>query len=505
MTFLDGSTVRIVVEDEVHVQLQGLPPDVARDLEERLSVFVPSAVHTPRYVMGLWDGRVRFFESRTSRTYLTLMPDVVPVLRAAGLRPIVEDRRKQWDFCFGRVDAEWFARRGVVWPAGHAMGGEPVVLRDHQVEAISRALAFERGVVRLPTGSGKTLVAAALCTQASAYGRVWTLVPGSDLVRQTSATYEVVGLEPAVADGPGFDWSTPRCVVTTWQKLWSDHRSRNLDVPEDLVALIVDEVHTVRANVLRTLLGRVLRGVPLRWGLTATLPAERHDVLSVVAHVGPVVGEIGIVPLQESGVLADVDLLSVRLNVTGWPRAWEGIRERCANDSVAMDAIATVCRVLSERGSVLCLVERLESVAAVLHLVPEAVGVTGSVSKRRRGEIWKLAETSPGTVVVATYGVASTGIDVPSLAGVVLWDAGRSPIRTLQSIGRGMRRTQDKRTVTIVDIWPGTRQHARHWRERSRLYESSGLRVHYRRCDPREVEATVRWWLQGMEESGCAS
>ena len=82
---------------------------------------------------------------------------------------------------------------------------------------------------------------------------------------------------------------------------------------EGVTAVIVDETHSAKADVLKNILTRNLRNAPIRWGLTGTIPKEDYEFASILASIGPVVGSVSAHELQEKGVLSSchIDILQL--------------------------------------------------------------------------------------------------------------------------------------------------------------------------------------------------
>ena len=75
--------------------------------------------------------------------------------------------------------------------------------------------------------------------------------------------------------------------------------------------------------------------------------------------------------------------------------------------------------------------------------------------------------------MVATFGVASTGITIPRIFNVVIIEPGKSFVRTIQSIGRGLRKAKDKDSVMIYDICGTNKYSSKHVLERLRYYKEA--------------------------------
>ena len=174
------------IVDEVNCRFHNLDITTRRKLVDEVSFFLPYAFHTPAYKLGRWDGKVRFCDVG-ARTYINLLDRLLPIVQNAGYDVELVDNREDHVFEFEKVDANTFAHK--TWPEGHICAGEPVILRDYQVEIINEFLANPQGIQEISTGAGKTLVTAALSNLIEPYGRSIVIVPSRQLVEQTEADY----------------------------------------------------------------------------------------------------------------------------------------------------------------------------------------------------------------------------------------------------------------------------------------------------------------------------
>ena len=153
----------------------------------------------PSVRLGRWNGKTSYFALGGS-TYINLLPEILPLLDQAGYDIELDDQREySTTFNFTQVSEETFKHK--VWPAKHPMAGQPVVLRDYQIEIINRFLENPQCIQEVATGAGKTLTTAALSLSVEQYGRSIVIVPNKDLVRQTEADYINLGLDVGVYFG----------------------------------------------------------------------------------------------------------------------------------------------------------------------------------------------------------------------------------------------------------------------------------------------------------------
>ena len=277
-------TVKLEIRDEVNVKFVGLDVKTRRKISDAVKFFLPYAYHMPAYKLGRWDGCVRFCDIG-GRTYMNLLDQLLPIVTTEGYQVEVEDHRQQWEFNFENVEATSYD--DVCWPDKHPSAGLPIILRDYQVEVINRFLNNPQCLQEVATGAGKTLITAVLSNKCEPYGRTIVIVPNKDLVVQTERDYKNLGLDVGVLYGDRKEYDKTH-TICTWQSLAvlekktkAGEAEVDLDVfLDNVVCIMVDEVHKAKADVLRNLLSGPFRHVPIRWGLTGTIPKEEHEAVT---------------------------------------------------------------------------------------------------------------------------------------------------------------------------------------------------------------------------------
>ena len=291
--------VKLIIKDEVNVKLEGLDVSVRKKLVDKFKYEIPGARYQPAVRLGRWDGKVPFFNLGGS-TYINLLPEILPILENLNYDVELEDQRDYSTlFEFDEIREDTFADK--TWPKGHPREGEPIYLRDYQPEILNRFLQNRHSVQEVATGAGKTIMTAALSRSVEKYGRSIVIVPNKSLVTQTEADYKNLGLDVGVYFGDRKEIGRTH-TICTWQSLnimLKNTKSGDAEVEigdfiEGVVCIMVDEVHMAKADALKTLLTSVFAHIPIRWGLTGTIPKEDHAKISILCSLGPVVGKLRI-------------------------------------------------------------------------------------------------------------------------------------------------------------------------------------------------------------------
>ena len=470
-------TIKLIIKDHVNCQFVGLPPGVRRELSKTLECFLPEARYSPQYKMGRWDGKITFCSEVSSETYINCLDTLLPVLlKYYDSEEIeIEDRRVFEDFKFEEIDK--FFLSDTYWPDGHPLAGEPIILSDEQVFAINNYLNNNTGIQSLPTGLGKTIITACLSKIVEAYGRSIVIVPSKSLVTQTEQDYKNVGLDVGVFYGDRKEVFHQH-IITTWQSLSSLMKSGQTsegitmaDILEDMKVVICDETHSAKGKELQKILLGPFKNIQLRWGMTGTVPKEKHNRLYVTTALGELIGQVKASVLQDKGILAKchVNILEVADRVE-----YADYREEklyLTTNEQRLDWLAYFAKNLAhDTGNVLLLVENIETGKYLQNLIENSEFVHGITKNEKRAETYKDINKQDNRVLIATYGVAAVGININRLFNVILVEPGKSFIRVIQSIGRGIRVAADKSYVDIWDFTSDSKFSKRHCNKRKEYY-----------------------------------
>lgn len=472
------TTCKLIIEDEVNIKLEGLDVKVRRKIANSLKFEVPYARYSPQKKLGRWDGKVSFF-GVGGTGYINHLDQICKILEENDVKiSQIEDRRTDYCINFEPISEDFWG--DTKWPAGHPIEGEPIRLRDYQVEVVNNFLKNPQALQEVPTGSGKTIITATLSKIVEPYGRSLIIVPNKSLVVQTEEDFNNCNLDVGVYFGDRKELNKTH-TICTWQSLSVlDKRNKSgeevLSLAEFLdgvSTVIVDECHGAKADILKKLLTQNLKNAPIRWGLTGTIPKESFEFESLHAALGPVIKNITAKELQEKGVLSNCHVNICQLIDTQSFRDYQAELKYLVTNPSRIEYVAKLVNNVKNEGNTLVLVDRIAAGELLQEHIDDSVFVKGDVKLNDRKNAYDDINEGYNKVVIATYGVASVGINIPRIFNLVLLEPGKSFVRVIQSIGRGVRKSHDKDFVNIWDITSTCKYAKRHLSQRKKWYKEA--------------------------------
>jgi superfamily II DNA or RNA helicase len=335
-----------------------------------------------------------------------------------------------------------------------------------------------------------TLITAVLSHRCEPYGRSVVIVPSKSLVTQTESDYRNMGLDVGVYFGDRKEHGHLH-TICTWQSLNNLVKgSKNGDVDvtmaeflEGVVCVIVDEAHGAKGNELKNILTTAMAHIPIRWGLTGTIPKEDFEFYALRCSIGEVVNRISASELQDRGVLADCHINIRQMVEHGDYKTYQSELKYLLEDQDRMSFIASDISRIRGTGNTLVLVDRVSAGQSLASMIPDAVFVNGGTRGDVRQGHYAEVATSDDKVIVATYGVAAVGINIVRLHNLVLIEPGKSFIRVIQSIGRGLRKGLDKDRVEIYDFASTCKWSKKHLAARKKYYKEAQYEFSVTRVD----------------------
>lgn len=497
--------VKIRILNEVYMMVVGLHGRDQQTLYEKFGVFAPNYFFAPTFKLGRWDGKIRYFH-KDGKTFLYLIEEILPLLKRMGYAVTIEDNRQPVVACPRPITGDIFSN------VMHLDTGKPIVLRVDQVQGVNSLIEHGNGICVAGTGCGKTLMCAALAKSFdNEQIKTLTIVPDSTLIKQTRRDYEHVGLDTGEYSGSEKTLDHQH-VVSTWQAL-----KNNPNVVLRFGMIIVDECHGLKGNVLTSILTEHAARIPHRFGFTGTLPDNDADKTAVHVAVGPVRHSMSAHELIEQGILSSLDINMIRLHEDLNSQYEEFCKNECIGEPPSYDefkrsyfpdfssekaylqrnterlewiADLLLTKQDAKQGNVLCLVDSIPVARKLGSLIPESVVVNGTDMKSvtERQKIYELFKTRDDLIVIATVHVAGTGLSINRIFNLVLVDIGKSFIRVIQAIGRGLRKAHDKDHVEVIDICSDLKYSREHSNKRINYYKEA--KYPHKKCTVHYIQDT---------------
>ncbi len=463
-------------KNEVYVRVE-TEPNIARELSDFFTFEVPGARFMPTYRKRIWDGKIRLYNMMNGEIYLGLIPYIQEFAKRNDI-----DIEYKGDVNATQSSFTHGVCKGFIRNIKPKSNGKSIELRDYQTDAVVHAIRNNRSLLLSPTASGKSLIIYLLSRWYES-DRILILVPTTSLVEQMYTDFLDYGyLESKmqkIYQGYTKDISS-EVTISTWQSLYKMPRK----FFEQFGCILGDEVHLFKAKSLTNIMNK-MHMTKYRHGFTGTLDGTQTHRLILEGLFGSVNKVTSTKELMEKKTLAK---LKIKCIVLQYPDAdCKFMKDQNYQDEV--DLIVRDERrnkfilnlTTHLKGNTLVLFQFVEKHGAVLYdmmkdLNRKVFYVHGGTDTQTREEIREITENEKNAIIVASYGTFSTGINIRNLHNVVFSSPSKSRIRVLQSIGRGLRTTNDKTGATLIDIaddftWKSKQNFTlRHFMERINIY-----------------------------------
>lgn len=447
--------VTIVLGASTSVVRGILPKGVLGALSDKLGFYPHNYERTYAYQQGDWDGMIRLFK-KWDKTFPTgLLALVRGVFEQHDIAYQIEDRRDEKD----STEMKWFG-----WD-----------LRPYQRKALDKALTHVNGVIMMPTGSGKTLLALKLIQEMGRSAVV--LVHRKELLYQwQKCFYEYLHVEPGlVGDG---QYREGQFTIAMLQTL----RTKSLKNEYDI--MIADEVHHIPAETFQK--SAEMIGSKYRYGLSATPRREDNRDMMIWAQTGLIVANITVADLVEDGFLAKPKFVKLKYDGIPSGRKYQDEYRELIQMPPRNDAIVDfVTQKHNEGYKIYVDVKRIKHGRDIRDMLIEqgikAVFISGRSKTSTRQEVLASFEKD-GFVLVST--LIKEGVDLPAMNMIVLAGGGKSGTMVIQTIGRALRPKPEVNEALVVDLKDGGYYTRKHFNQRQ-----DTMRSYYGDLyDPMEVE-----------------
>jgi superfamily II DNA or RNA helicase len=367
-----------------------------------------------------------------------------------------------------------------------------ISLRDYQQECIEKCIKLGRGTVRIATAGGKTLVMATLINTVKP-NKCIVIVPGAQLVEQTYNDFVEYGLQDVSKwDGNNKLDPNSKVIVVGANILYSKTQDKSILDQADL--LLVDEVHKLKRG---SSLSKIVDKIPTshRFGFTGSMPEDLLDEWNILGKIGPVVYTKTSKELRDENFISNLKIQILKLkykeplqysvipSMANPTAMYEEEKEFVYNHPFRNKVIGTLCDKLDQ--NVLVLVDRIDHQKLLTEEVKryapekEVHFIRGEVDVDAREEIRKLMEKKSNVVCIAMSAIFSTGINIKNLHYIIFAAGGKAKVRTIQTIGRGLRLHDDKEKLIIFDLADDLIYSNRHVEKRIQIYEKE--QIYYER------------------------
>lgn len=460
---------------------------IAQELSEFFSFYVPGYKFMPAYRNKVWDGKIRLFNVNNCELPYGLMTYVMNFALKRDYEfeaepELTEVHRFEDDFIMSFIDSLDL----------------PFNVRDYQFEAVQKALTVNRAILLSPTGSGKSLIIYILMrfmldAQLKEDQKVLVIVPTTSLVEQMYADFEEYAEKDEAFDvrdevhriysGKPKTNLTENVVITTWQSVYKLPKTWFAQFG----AVFGDEVHGFKSKSLTSIMNKC-EVAPYRFGTTGTLDGTQTHKLVLEGLFGRVFNVTTTYDLMAADTLAQLKIQAIVLKHTEEVRKGFGkrkyqdeidyiVRNEKRNNFIRNLAVDQV-------GNTLVLFQFVEKHGKPLYELinnkadegRKVFFVSGDTETGDREAIRRITEKQKDAIIVASLGTFSTGINIRNLHNIIFASPSKSQIKVLQSIGRGLRKSDDGRRTTLYDItddltWKNRKNYAYlHGAERLKIY-----------------------------------
>ena len=472
--------ISISKKNEVYLRVEA-EPHVYYELSDEFTFDVPGAKFMPQYRNKYWDGKIRLFNTQTGEIYVGLLDKLVAFCR-----------RYEYEYQF--VDNKFY---GTPFEENEMVSLEGVgdymktitryEPRPYQIEGVHDALRFNRKLLISPTASGKSMMIYSIVRYMVDKGQdVLLVVPTTSLVEQMFKDFEDYGWDAEkychkIYSGKE-KYDNRQVTITTWQSIYKLEKK----FFSRYGCVIGDEAHLFKSKSLVSIMTK-LCDAKYRFGFTGTLDGTQTHKWVLEGLFGPAYKIIRTDELIEKGHLAKLDIKILLIKHD--PHKFEAFEEEVQfiiQHEKRNNFIKNLA--LDLKGNTLVLYSRVESHGEVIfNLINNSVTgrkvffVHGGVDAEHREEIRAITEKEDNAIIVASYGTFSTGINIKNLHNVVFASPSKSRVRNLQSIGRVLRKGNNKTKATLYDIADDTTYGSRknytlnHLIERVKIYNEENF------------------------------
>jgi len=346
-------------------------------------------------------------------------------------------------------------------------------LYDYQVDSIKTSLECGNGLIKSPTGSGKTELFISICNLSKL--KTLILFARIDLAHQTLKRMKKAGLDAGIVQGNNVD-EDHQVVMCTVQ---SRHKLKQFNKYE---MLIIDECHRAAADGYQEILR--LSKARYRFGFSATplVPKDKLKNARIKAWLGDVICEVSSKRLIDEQRIARpiVHIIPIDKPINISNSQWAAAEKwGIVNNVHRNEVIKRLADTLD--GQILILVKKIDQGKLLEERIKNSHFLYGASKQEDRKDIVELFGDGSHFVLIAST-IFDEGISIDNINHVIIAGGGSSYIKTLQRLGRGTRIVRDKNgkiTKSHVDIYDFLDKEnpilLKHSNSRIKIYENEGF------------------------------
>ena len=426
---------------------------VYHELSDHFTFEVPGAKFMPQYRNKYWDGKIRLYDIRKNELYTGLIDRVISFCNRQGYTYEFEGNKF---YGLPIEENEMISPEGVSDYIKSISVHKP---RGYQIKGVYDALKNYRKLLISPTASGKSLMIYSITRYHVERGdKTLIVVPTTSLVEQMykdfmDYSWDVKRYCHRVYSGR--DKNTDLAVtITTWQSIYKLEKKYF----DQFKTVIGDEAHLFKSKSLVNIMTKLL-DCKNRYGFTGTLDGTQTHKWVLEGLFGPSYKIIRTDELMKKGYLSKLNIKVLTLKHPARKfNTYEDEIQYLITHTQRNNFIKNLA--IDQKGNTLILYTRVES-----HGLPlfdlinnskeehrKCFFVHGGVDTEDREEVRTITEKEDNAIIIASYGTFSTGINIRNLHNVIFASPNKSKIRNLQSIGRVLRKGDNKIKATLFDI-----------------------------------------------------
>lgn len=413
------------------------------------------AFFSQAYKKRYWDGLVHFF-AKDGKFGTGLLPYIEADLNMVDIEYTIEDARTEIEFEPYEIDKFDF--------------------RDYQIEILDELMEKKNGIVKLPTGSGKTNILAGLLQSLKGKKGVIFFTKVT-LLTQTFNFLKELKFPVGVCFGTGFVLDDVMlCTVQSVERILDPFM-------EEAEFIIFDEVHEFAGGKEYSKLLKAFPNARVRIGLTATVPSDDIGRLRIISHLGTVIGDnFSTKQLISDNWLTEPVIQIIELENNMTPKDMElGYRESYSKFITNNEQRNTLIGLIhnhitkKEDSKTLIIVQSLDHIDELKNILPNAITLTGREDNNHRQKmIEKFRKTKHGLLIGTV--ILQTGINIPEITHYINARGMKSEIATIQALGRALRKHNSKTQVFIYDFLDHAPYLTAHSKRRIKIYKQMGFK-----------------------------